>query len=60
MNGRGPDWPHFVENNRHPSLSKLPGSLGTREAAADDMNGLKLTWHHSMMNKLMGCKPQWR
>ncbi len=33
--------PHFVQHHRHAAARKLPGGLGTGEAAADDMNRLQ-------------------
>ena len=35
-------WAHFMQDNRNPGLRQLPGRLRTGQAAANDMNGLKL------------------
>jgi hypothetical protein len=32
-------WAHFVQNNGHAGLSNLPGRLGPRKAAADNVDG---------------------
>jgi hypothetical protein len=45
VRGRGPRWPHFVENDRHTATRDLPGGLGTRETAAYDMNRTQSIHH---------------
>ncbi len=33
--------PHFVQHDRHATARDLPGGLGPRQAAADDVDGTR-------------------
>ncbi len=45
VNSRGAYRPHFVQRHRHALRRRLPGGLGTSEAAADDLDHLfTLRW----------------